>query len=89
MPLMTGAEAWTHDGGPVGVLVIHGFTGSPISMRPWAEHLAAEGFTEVETAALQVSGGIPSDTSIPIRSLDADTVLAHERAAREAPPTAA
>ncbi len=39
--------------------------------------------------ALQVSGGIPSDTSIPIRSLDADTVLAHERAAREAPPTAA
>ena len=45
MPLMTGAEAWTHDGGPVGVLVIHGFTGSPISMRPWAEHLAAEGFT--------------------------------------------
>jgi carboxylesterase len=29
----------------VGVLVIHGFTGSPVSMRPWAEHLAAQGFT--------------------------------------------
>jgi carboxylesterase len=29
----------------VGVLVIHGFTGSPKSMRPWAEHLAAAGFS--------------------------------------------
>ncbi len=39
--------------------------------------------------SLQVSGGIPSDTSISIRSLDADAVLAHERAAHEAPATAA
>jgi carboxylesterase len=30
------------DGAPV--LVLHGFTGSPRSMRPWAEHLAAHGF---------------------------------------------
>ena len=30
------------DGPPV--LVLHGFTGSPFSMRPWAEHLAASGF---------------------------------------------
>lgn len=30
------------DGPPV--LVLHGFTGSPRSMRPWAEHLAAHGF---------------------------------------------
>jgi len=28
----------------VGVLLSHGFTGSPKSMRPFAEHLAAEGF---------------------------------------------
>jgi carboxylesterase len=28
----------------VGVLLIHGFTGSPLSMRAWAEHLAADGF---------------------------------------------
>lgn len=28
----------------VGVLVSHGFTGSPVSIRPWAEALAAEGF---------------------------------------------
>ncbi len=28
----------------VGVLVCHGFTGSPASMRPWGEHLAALGY---------------------------------------------
>ena len=33
------------DGGPVGVLVLHGFTGSPQTVRPWAEHLAAAGLT--------------------------------------------
>ena len=45
MPVMPGAEPYSHSGGPIGVLVIHGFTGSPVSMRPWAEHLAAAGFT--------------------------------------------
>jgi carboxylesterase len=33
------------DGGPVGVVVSHGFTGTPASMRPWARHLAAAGYT--------------------------------------------
>lgn len=32
------------DGLRVGVLLCHGFTGSPASMRPWGEHLAAQGF---------------------------------------------
>ncbi len=45
MPLMPGAEPYVADGGPVGVLVVHGFTGCPQSMRPWAEHLAAAGYT--------------------------------------------
>ena len=45
MPLLPGAEPFSHDGGPVGALVIHGFTGSPRSMRPWADHLAAAGLT--------------------------------------------
>lgn len=31
--------------GSDGVLLVHGFTGTPQSMRPWAEHLAAAGFT--------------------------------------------
>ncbi len=40
-----GAEPFTADGGPVGVLVLHGFTGSPRTVRPWAEHLADAGLT--------------------------------------------
>ena len=45
MPVMPGAEPFSHDGGDVGVLVCHGFTGSPQSMRPLAQSLADEGFT--------------------------------------------
>jgi len=45
VPLLTGAEPFHADGGPVGALVVHGFTGSPVSTRPWAEHLAAAGLT--------------------------------------------
>lgn len=45
MPLLPGAEPWSHDGGPTAALLCHGFTGSPCSLRPWAEHLAAAGFT--------------------------------------------
>ena len=30
--------------GRLGVLVLHGFTGSPRSVRPWGENLAGEGF---------------------------------------------
>ena len=45
MPLIPGAEPFAHDGGAVGALVLHGFTGSPKSMRPWAEHLADAGLT--------------------------------------------
>jgi len=40
-----GAEPFAADGGRVGVLVLHGFTGSPRTVRPWAEHLAAGGLT--------------------------------------------
>ena len=45
MPLIPGAEPYQHEGGPVGALVLHGFCGSPVSVRPWAERLAAEGLT--------------------------------------------
>ncbi|MET7762070.1 alpha/beta fold hydrolase [Streptomyces sp. NPDC005336] len=45
MPLLPGAEPFRHDGGEIGVLVCHGFTGSPQSVRPWADHLAARGLT--------------------------------------------
>ncbi|WP_020671722.1 alpha/beta hydrolase [Amycolatopsis nigrescens] len=46
MPVLPGAEPFSHTGsGAVGVLLCHGFTGSPQSMRPWGEHLADAGFT--------------------------------------------
>jgi carboxylesterase len=45
MELLPGAEPFHHDGGPVGVLICHGFTGSPQSVRPWAEYLAEHGLT--------------------------------------------
>lgn len=36
---------FTHDGGPLGALVCHGFTSTPQSVRPWADHLAEAGLT--------------------------------------------
>ncbi|WP_411140695.1 alpha/beta hydrolase [Streptomyces sp. x-80] len=45
MPLLPGAEPFRRDGGEVGVLVCHGFTGSPQSVRPWAEYLADRGLS--------------------------------------------
>ncbi|MEV7614484.1 alpha/beta fold hydrolase [Streptomyces sp. NPDC089799] len=45
MPVLPGAEPFRHEGGDVGVLLCHGFTGSPQSMRPWAEYLAERGLT--------------------------------------------
>lgn len=44
-PDVPDAEPFSADGGPVGVVVSHGFTGTPASMRPWAQHLAAAGYT--------------------------------------------
>jgi esterase/lipase len=44
-PVMPGAEPFDLPGGPVGVLLCHGFTGTPQSMRAWGEHLAGAGFT--------------------------------------------
>src|SRR5919108_4631104 len=45
MSVIPGAEAFTRDGEPVGVLLCHGFTGTPQTMRPWAEYLADAGLT--------------------------------------------
>ncbi len=43
-PMSTPAQPELTGGRRIGVLVQHGFTGSPASMRPWAEHLAARGY---------------------------------------------
>lgn len=49
MDSTTAVEPFCRDGagprGRVGVLLCHGFTGSPQSLRPWAEYLADEGYT--------------------------------------------
>ncbi|MEU5277641.1 alpha/beta hydrolase [Streptomyces asoensis] len=45
MPVLPGAEPYRHEGGEVGVLLCHGFTGSPQSLRPWARYLAGQGLT--------------------------------------------
>jgi carboxylesterase len=45
MPLLPGAEAFSHEGGATGVLLCHGFTGSPQSLLPWAQYLAGAGLS--------------------------------------------
>jgi carboxylesterase len=42
---MPGAEPFHADGGSTGVLLSHGLSGSPASMRPWGEYLAERGYT--------------------------------------------
>lgn len=43
-PMSVSARPELTGGRRVGVLVQHGFTGNPFSMRPWAEDLAARGY---------------------------------------------
>lgn len=43
--ILAGAEPMSVVGGPTGVLVLHGFTGSPQSMRPLAQACADAGHT--------------------------------------------
>jgi carboxylesterase len=45
LAVVPGAEPYSSDGGPVGVLLSHGFTGSPASMTPWGRYLADRGYT--------------------------------------------
>ncbi len=45
MPVLPGAEPFRHEGGEVGVLLCHGFTGCPQSLRPWAGYLAERDLT--------------------------------------------
>jgi carboxylesterase len=44
-PVPADAEPFAADGGKIGVVLSHGFTGTPASVRPWAEYLAAAGYT--------------------------------------------
>ena len=39
------SAGFTLSGGKIGVLVIHGFTGSPVTIKPWANYLNQIGYT--------------------------------------------
>lgn len=58
--LLPGAAPWSHEGGPAGALVLHGFTGNPASMRGIAEALAAAGFS-IEMPLLPGHGTVVDD----------------------------
>jgi carboxylesterase len=59
-----GCEPWSsRGGGPHGALVLHGFTGSPVSMRPLAEALAEAGFA-VELPRLPGHGTDAADLAL-------------------------
>jgi len=46
-PVIAGAEAFQFEGGRIGALLQHGFTGCPASMRPMGEWLARRGLSVV------------------------------------------
>lgn len=43
--VIPGAEAFRFEGGPIGVLLLHGFSGNPTSMRPLGEWLSSKGLS--------------------------------------------
>lgn len=60
LEILAGAEPMSVAGGPTGVLVIHGFTGSPQSMRPLANACVEAGHT-VEMPRLPGHGTTVAD----------------------------
>ncbi|HMC51919.1 MAG TPA: hypothetical protein VKI64_04085, partial [Acidimicrobiales bacterium] len=66
--VLPGAEPWSAPGGPSGVLVLHGFTGCPQSMRGLARAFASAGFA-VELPLLPGHGTAVEDM-IPTRWSD-------------------
>ncbi|TSC63380.1 MAG: hypothetical protein G01um1014106_509 [Parcubacteria group bacterium Gr01-1014_106] len=50
--LLPGAEPFSLGEGPVGCLLVHGFTSTPYDLRACAEHLAAHGIAEFNEAAM-------------------------------------
>jgi carboxylesterase len=49
--------------GKVGIIFVHGFTGSPISMRPWAEYFHLRGYT-ISVPLLPGHGTKPGDLNL-------------------------
>lgn len=68
-PILPGAEPLSREGrgalASTGILLVHGFTGSPISLRPLAELLSQRGFA-IEVPLLPGHGTRPRDL-LPMR----------------------
>ena len=47
----------------VGIIFVHGFTGSPISMRPWADYFHSRGYS-VSVPLLPGHGTKPADLNL-------------------------
>lgn len=60
LDLVTGAEPFFFSGGPVGCLLIHGFTATPNEVRGLGEYLAGQGYT-VLGPRLAHHGSVPAD----------------------------
>ncbi len=76
-----GAEAWSAEGGDVGVLLLHGFTGSPASLRPLGEALSGQGYA-VELPRLPGHGTRWQDLGkVTWRDWAREVIAAHERLA--------
>jgi carboxylesterase len=43
--ILPGCEPFSSPGSAMGVLILHGFTGNPYSMRPLAERCATAGYS--------------------------------------------
>jgi carboxylesterase len=56
MPLLPDAAPVLLPGGPTAVLVLHGFSGQPYSVKPWARHLAEAGGLTVSVPRLPGHG---------------------------------
>ena len=64
-PVTSGCEPFASIGGALGVVVLHGFTGCPYSMRPIADALANRGYA-VELPLLPGHGTVVEDL-VPMR----------------------
>jgi carboxylesterase len=71
-PIKPGAEPVSRDGhgslAHVGIFLVHGFTGSPVSLRPLCELLSTRGFA-IEMPLLPGHGTEPRDL-LPVRYAD-------------------
>lgn len=79
--IASAAEPWSAPGGPAGVLVIHGFTSCPQSVRPLGEAFAAAGYS-VEMPLLPGHGTTADDmASSTWDDWASAAVAAHDRLA--------